>query len=260
MLRLIMEHLPSPGPHYDHLREVLDGAASLSTAIRQAENALNDPDLGEESRTLIESVLEASRERLSRIEASLRRPASEGVEAQADDDAGLDREWSEHDLIEAGRAAGAGSPQAEHQAARAIDRMGRALRLGARSSIETFLGHPSPLLRAASMKVLALHWRLKEYTDRVLWSLACDQEADCRRAAALCLGSLYEGTKDRLIGRDLAAVIARENEDEDVRWASYYALLDLEGRSREGRPLPFQPFDADLQADPEIVARYADHG
>jgi hypothetical protein len=255
-----MKPKPSPGPRYDHLLEVLDGAASLGMAIRQAENALREPDLADEDRSLLESVLDGSRERLSRIEASLRRPASEGIETQADDDAALDRDWSEHDLMEAGRAASAGSPEAEHDAARAIDRIGRSLKQGSRSSIESFLAHPSPLLRAASMKVLALHWRLKDYTDRVLWSLACDQDADCRRAAALSLGSLYEGTKDSEIGRDLAAALGRENEDEDVRWASYYALLDLDGRSRVGRPLPFEGFDPVLQVDLEIVARYAGPG
>jgi len=244
----------SPDPRYSHLLEVLDGAASLHVAIRQAEEALIDGDLGEEERSLLASVLDASREKHERIASVLQDGDAEVVEARFGDSD--NPAWSEHDLAEAARAAEAGSDEAEREAARAIDRLGRSLRLSARSSIEEFLSHTSALLRASSMKVLALHWRLREYTDRVLWTLASDPDPDCRRAAALCLGSMYEGTRDQQIGRDLVAALTRANEEEDVRWASYHALLDLDGRAPRPRPLPIHDFDPTRDVDPEIITRY----
>jgi len=241
-------------PRYSHLLEVLDGAASLHVAIRQAEEALLEADLSDDERSLLASVLEASREKHERIASVLQEGNAEVVEARfAESD---DAEWSEHELAEAARAAEAGSEQAERDAARAIDRLGRSLRLTARGSIEEFLSHTSALLRAASMKVLALHWRLTDYTDRVLWTLASDPDPDCRRAAALCLGSMYEGTRDGQIGRDLVSALTRADEEEDVRWASYHALLDLDGRAPRPRPLPIHDFDPTRDVDPQILAQY----
>jgi len=248
----------SSGPGYNHLLEVLDGAASLYMAIREAEEAVSDPDLEDEDLQLLETVLLASRERMSRVAAVLGQPDGKGVEAFGDEASDNGHEWSERELLEAGRAARDGSDDAEREAARAIDRMGRSLKVDARSCIESFLSHPSPVLRAASMKVLALHWKLRDYTERVLWSLASDAEPDCRRAAALSLGSLYEGTRDPHIGRELVAALTRHHEEEDVRWASYYALLDLDGRQRANRPLPIREFDPPRDVDPEILAAYGE--
>lgn len=217
-----------------------------------------DPRMDEEQRSLIESVLEASRDRLRRLAAALDQTEAQPVEALGEDPEEPIHEWSERELTEAARAAGEGSEEAAQMAARAIDRMGRELKLGARPAIEACLSNPSSLLRAASMKVLALHWRLRDYTDRVLWSLSSDNEPDCRRAAALCLGSLYEGTMDRRIGQELVATLMKSDEPEDVRWASYYALLDLDGGRRLPRPLPIADFDPPRDADPALLARYSD--
>lgn len=258
MLALAMKPKTAPGPRYNHLLEVLDGAASLRMAILQAESALAEPDLGEEDRALFASVLEASRERLTRVDAVLRHRGAEGIEAlTVRDDAEPEGEWALAALTEAERAAREGSDVAERRAARVIDRIGRTLKTGTSEAIDPYLQHPSALLRASALKVLALHWRLRAYTDRVLWALACDEDPDCRRAAALCLGSLYEGTRDIAMGRELAATLMRSSETEDVRWASYHALLDLDGRRQDGRPLPTDPFDPARDVDPEILTRYA---
>jgi len=243
-------------PRYDHLLEVLDGAASLRMAILQAEEALMEQDLTGEDRTLLESVLEASRERMDRVISALEQPNLEAIESDPEHQAEVEREWSDRELQEAGRAAREGSNDAEREAARAIDRLGRSMKMSARTCIESFLSHPSAPLRAASMKVLALHWRLKEYSSRVLWSLASDTDPDCRRAAALCLGSLYEGTRDQEIGRELVMAMTRADEEEDVRWASYYALLEIEGRPRDNRPLPIHEFNLPRDVDPELMASY----
>lgn len=242
-------------PRYNHLLEVLDGAASLRMAILQAEEALMEQDLTGEDRSLLESVLEASRERMSRVISALEQPNLDAIEAgpEAPD---ADRAWSDRELLEAGRAASEGSDDAERDAARAIDRLGRSMKVSARSCIESFLAHPSAPLRAASMKVLALHWRLREYSSRVLWSLASDTDPDCRRAAALSLGSLYEGTRDHEIGRELVAAMTRADEEEDVRWASYYALLEVDGTQRARRPLPIHEFNLPRDADPDLLATY----
>lgn len=250
-----MQPSASPEPRYDHLLEVLDGAAALHMAIRQAEEALLDPDLHGDDRSLLASALDASRERFERVVAILRRPEGEVVEALApdDDDAGPP---SERDLLEAGRAAEEGSDEAERFAARAIDRLGRSLDVETRGTVETFLGHASPLLRASALKVLALHWRLRDYTERALWFLASDDEPDCRRAAALSLGSLYRDTRDRAIGRELAAVVNRVEEEPDVRWASYHALADLDGGKNLARPLPIDDFDP-KRLDAGLIARYS---
>lgn len=245
----------NPAPRYSHLLEVMDGAASLAMAIRQAEGALMEPSLGAEDRDLLEAALEASRERFAHVMALLERSDREGVElSKAVVHAG-GVEMTPEELLEAGEAAEEGSTTAEHVAVRAIDRVGRALDLKAREVLESFLTHTSPLLRAGSMKVLALHWRLAEYSDRVCWALASDDDVDCRRAAALCLGSLHEGTRDHEIGAELVAAMLRDGEEEGVRWACYHALLSIDGRQDSisaagiGR---FEPADAD-QA---LLARY----
>ncbi len=242
-------------PRYSHLLEVLDGAAALRMAIRQAEEALSEPSLDSDDRALLESVLEASQERFARVSAALHRPGHDGVEMLLPEAAG-DAALSDRELMEVARAAEAGSEEAERDAVRAIDRIGRSLRVSTRSCIEELLGHSSPLLRATALKVLTLHWRLRDYTDRVLWALSSESEPDCRRAAALCLGSLYEGTRNSEIGRELVAVMTSDSEEEDVRWASYYALLDVDGRGLDGRPLPVREFRWPQDADADLIEQY----
>jgi hypothetical protein len=105
------------------------------------------------------------------------------------------------------------------------------------------------------MKVLALHWRLRDYADRVCWVLASDEDVDCRRAAALCLASLYEGTRDAVIGAELVMALSRHGEEEGVRWACYHALRAVDGRhdARSPRSIGrFEPADADAS----LLARY----
>jgi hypothetical protein len=251
--------LESFTPRYSHLLEVLDGACALRMAIRQAEEALMEPELDSEDRALLESVLEASRERFARVTAALQKPDRNGVEMLVHEESGPESVISERELLEVARAAEEGSEDAERDAVRAIDRLGRSLRLSTRGCLEGLLSHASPLVRATTLKVLALHWRLRDYTDRVLWALSSESEPDCRRAAALCLGSLYEGTRDSEIGRELVAVMSSDSEEEDVRWASYYALLDVDGRGLDGRPLPIQEFRWPQDADADLVNRYRPH-
>jgi len=241
-------------PRYSHLFEVLDGAAALHMAIRRAEEALLDPDLDGDDRALLESVLEASRERHARISAILRKKGGAAEWAHEVDDG---PELSERDLLAAGRAAETGSEEAEIEALRGLDRLARGLRIQARQSVETFLAHSSPLLRASAIKVLALHWRLVQYVEPVLWTLTSDEEPECRRAAALALGSLYEGTRDRQVGQELVVALSREGEEPDVRWAAYYALLIVDGADAHQGPLPVADFDAARETDPYLLARYS---
>ncbi len=242
-------------PRYSHLLELLDKAASLRRGIMQAEDVLGDEDLAPEEREMLRSVLEASRERLAQITSVLQADKDEAVEVTTGPDSAEAREWTDRELLDAGTVA-EGSEETEREVADAIQLIGRSLRLSSRSSIERFLSHPCSLLRATSMKVLALHWRLREYTDRVLWSLEADAEPDCRRAAALCLGSLYEGTRNREIGHELAAVLDREDEEEDIRCASYYALLDVEGRKSRPTPLLTGEFRIAKDVDRRLLAKY----
>src|SRR4029453_3677160 len=67
MLALAMQPKREYAPRYNHLLEVLDGAASLRMAIDQAEMALAEPDLSKDDRAIFASVLEASRDRLIRV-------------------------------------------------------------------------------------------------------------------------------------------------------------------------------------------------
>jgi hypothetical protein len=241
-------------PRYNHLFEVLDGAAALHMAIRRAEEALLEPDIDERDRALLESVLEASLERQERITAILKN-SNEAPEWSSDSDDGYD--LSVKELLEAGRAADCGSEEAEIDALRALDRIARALDLEAQGCVESFLSHSSPLLRACAIKVLALHWRLPEYAERVLWALASDGEPECRRAAAFALASLYEGTRDRAIGKELVDIVTREDEEPDVRWASYYALLVVDGGGSGQCPLLVSDFDAPRDTDSTVLARYS---
>jgi hypothetical protein len=234
-------------PAYNHLLEVMDGAASLAMAIRQAEAALQDPALSDEDRGVLELALEASRERFEHVVAVLGR-SGEAIEMGSEVAHGDPPEMTAGELQDAGRAAEDGSTTAEHLAVRAIDRVGRSLSLDAREVLEQFLSHPSPLLRAGAMKVLALHWRLHDYTDRVCWALASDEDVDCRRAAALCLASLYEGTRDAAIGAELVMALSRQGEEEGVRWACYHALRAVDGGQNGPSPRAigrFEPADAD---------------
>lgn len=244
-----------PAPRYSHLLEVMDGAASLAMAIRQAEVALMDPSLGTEDRELLEAALDASRERFVHVMALLARSDREGVELSRAAVHGGGVEMTPEELREAGEAAEEGSTTAEHVAVRAIDRVGRALDLDAREVLEGFLTHASPLLRAGSMKVLVLHWRLAEYSDRVCWALASDEDVDCRRAAALCLGSLHEGSRDPDIGAELVAALLREGEEEGVRWACYLALQAIDGRPDAVSAASIGRFES-ADADEELLARY----
>ncbi len=262
-------------PRYNHLLEVLDGAASLHMAIRYAEAALLDPDLGGRERSMLESALEISRERHERVREVLTGRMSgddreqSGVGAGHDaaaahaahpsrDDERAQHAVSEQDLRAAARAADDGSEESEQVAVQALDLLARSLKLEAHDSIEPLLAHSSPALRASAIKVLALHWRMAEYTDRVIWSLVSDADPECRRVAALALASLYEGTADRLIGRELVRALKREDEEPEVRWASYYALLALEGTDAKSRPLPVEDFDPSIHVDAGLTERYSD--
>jgi hypothetical protein len=242
-------------PRYSHLLEVMDGAAALAMAIRQAEAALMEPELCEEDRELLEVALEASRERFEHVVALLARSDREGVELSRNLAHGGGVDLTSEELLEAARAAEEGSSTAEHVAVRAIDRVGRSFDMGAREILESFLSHASPLLRAGAMKVLALHWRLPEYADRVCWSLASDDDVDCRRAAALCLASLYEGTRDAAIGAELVSALSREGEEEGVRWACYQALRALDGCADLLSAASVGSFEWD-DADEDLLERY----
>jgi hypothetical protein len=236
-------------------------------AIRYAESALLDPDLGGRERSLLESALEISRERHERVREVLTgRMGSAGPSAGADPGttAAAHEEQeapvavSEADLRVAARAADDGSEESEAVAVQALDLLARSLKLEAHDSIEPLLAHSSPALRASAIKVLALHWRMAEYTDRVIWSLVSDADAECRRVAALALASLYEGTADRMIGRELVRALKREDEEPEVRWASYYALLAIDGADAQQRPLPVEDFDPSVHVDDGLTERYSD--
>ena len=55
---------------------------------------------------------------------------------------------------------------------------------------------------------------------------------------------------------ELVAILTKADEEKDVRWASYYALLDIDGRAPRPRPLPVNDFDPTGDVDPEIISRY----
>ncbi|MGH9868341.1 MAG: hypothetical protein ACREAA_09285 [Candidatus Polarisedimenticolia bacterium] len=245
---------PERFPRYNHLLEVMDGAASLAMAIRQAESALMDPSLGTDDRTVLELALEASRDRFEHVVNMLGRAEDEAVEMGLAFQ-GTVVDLSHEELADAADAAEQGSTTGEHAAVRAIDRLGRSLDTGARAVLEGFLSHPSPLLRAGAMKVLVLHWRFREYADPVCWALVSDEDVDCRRAAALCLASLFQGTRDGAIGAELVAALSRAGEDESVQWACYHALLALEGREGTVSPRTIGRFSEE-DADPGLLARY----
>ena len=232
-------------------------------AIRYAEAALADPELGRRERSLLESALEISRERHERVRAVLtgRMAGEEGTDAAEASRVGDDAPEEGHpvlsqELREAARAADDGSEESEAVAVQALDSLARSLRLEAHDSVEPLLGHSSPALRASAIKVLALHWRMDEYTDRVIWSLVSDDDPECRRVAALALASLYEGTADRVIGRELVRALRREDEEPEVRWASYYALLAIDGADAKKRPLPVEDFDPSVHVDARLTRRY----
>src|SRR5881409_2382328 len=92
-------------PRYNHLLEVLDGAASLRMAILQAEEALMEPDLSGEDQSLLESVLDASRDRMDRVASALEQPNLDVFEAVQSEPGEVEREWSDRELLEAGKAA-----------------------------------------------------------------------------------------------------------------------------------------------------------
>lgn len=60
--------------------------------------------------------------------------------------------------------------------------------------------------------------------------------ADCRRNAAAALGSLYRGTKNSQIERELAATVVDKCEPLHVRNSAFNGILDVEGVPRSEQP------------------------
>lgn len=249
----------SPIPRFSHLHEVLDGAARLQRVIREAEESLLQPGLVESDREMLESALAASRERLERVHRLL--TSSEGpavqpqFEARSEDAPGLP-------VV----SAGPGGPPTmsalpdlddERLVLKDLESLGRSLKVDERAAVERRLFDPRANVRAAALRVLVLHWRLEAYADQAVWTLASDDEADCRRAAALSLGSLYEGTRDERVGRELTAAMARPEEEDEVRWACWYALHELDGRDPVQRPLPEPRFSPVPERGNDLLRRYS---
>jgi len=247
-----------PYPRFSHLHEVLDGAASLQRVIREAEEALLQPGLIESDRSLLESALTITRERLARVHAMLSR--SDAIPVQMPEG-----EWTEDAPglpVVAGAAAtavgfgGRGMLDDERAVLQDLARLGRSLQLGDLSSVAQRLSDQRPSVRAAALRVLVLHWRLPDYADQAIWMLASDEESDCRRAAALSLGSLFAGSRDARVGSELAAALTRLNEEDEVQWACWYALHELDGGDTGERPLPDARFKMPEREAGDLLSRY----
>jgi hypothetical protein len=106
----------------------------------------------------------------------------------------------------------------------------------ARPTMESFLDDPDPQLRYIALNVLVLHWGIPEYHETSLRMARADPDADVRRLAASCVGTLYKATRSPDALRLLLDVISNEDENGYVRDAAYSAILDILGVPRADLP------------------------
>jgi hypothetical protein len=110
-----------------------------------------------------------------------------------------------------------------------LHRFGNAAFVEARPTVESFLVNPDPELRYIALNVLVLHWGLTEHVDTCVTLAARDPDADVRRLATSCVGTLSRNTRSPDVLRLLLGLFADEGQRWDLRDASYSAILQVLG-------------------------------
>jgi hypothetical protein len=125
-----------------------------------------------------------------------------------------------------------------HLVPRAIARLGKPLdadRMAtAKDVVAGYLSDSEALVRHEAMWFLGSWGRFREFAPQFESILAHDPDGDNRCYAAICLGRLFEGTKDSRITELLADWVRRGDQPEQVRLTCYAGLL-LVQRGAEGR-------------------------
>jgi len=103
--------------------------------------------------------------------------------------------------------------------------------LKSRSGAERHLEHRDPKVRIAALSVLSDFWKPDESLRKISEHMALNDPDSEVRGVALCdLGSCYRGTRDKRIGRLLAAIVRDEQKPVSTRTVAYSALFDLCGQ------------------------------
>lgn len=108
----------------------------------------------------------------------------------------------------------------------------------AEPEVNDLLDHKDPIVRYNAMGTLAYEWGRSHRTDRILEILSVDPDDDCRRQAAVALGSLFRGRRERHVLDVLVGIAKNSNEPMDLRASSYVSGLSMIGVSRDFQPSP----------------------
>jgi hypothetical protein len=131
-----------------------------------------------------------------------------------------------------------------------------------RKLAERYLEHPNRDYRLAALEILRDHWKTGRQSAAT-WERLLDTDEDVvvRGAAATALGSLFESTNDRRIGRLLARIVEDASQPEGLRTSAYLALRELvEGWEVATQYMLTLPIGAGLPDDLDwsLVSRFSD--
>jgi HEAT repeat protein len=93
--------------------------------------------------------------------------------------------------------------------------------------VAPFLADPRPWVRDMAVSVLGFDWRLPEYKNRFEEMMLTDPGEYVRSGAAAVLGSVLEGTRDKVSARLLITKVKDGSECSMVRQSAYKALLEI---------------------------------
>lgn len=99
-----------------------------------------------------------------------------------------------------------------------------------RPAAESYLTHVEPSLRAAAMRVLAMHWGPDDPFQAVCQRLLSeDPDRDVRSLALRYLSMCCRGTNNARLGKLAAGLVYATAEPRELRMAAYELLFDLRG-------------------------------
>ena len=121
--------------------------------------------------------------------------------------------------------------------------LGRAGDFDAEADVARFLNSNISNLRDTALTVLVFEWNMGKKHERHLWQMAYgDPDPHIRSAAAFCVGSAYERSRDPAILWKLSKIVLNPEEDRFVREGAYLGCLSILG-------LPLKEWSEDVEPD-----------
>jgi hypothetical protein len=113
----------------------------------------------------------------------------------------------------------------------AIHILGEADFQQAKDFVRSYLNNHESELRSIAIHNVGLHWRLKEFTDILKKIVKDDDEEYIRGEAAVGLGHIYKGEKNKHILEFLLQKLNDDTEEFDNKEEIYSAILRIWGMS-----------------------------